>query len=406
MAHEKVFAICENKCKVETLTKEQIEACPDEIIKRIVRTSTGNEPLTSTVAKYKNNTSISTVGYIETRFVTNLAAMFEGCTALTSIPPLDLKNATNTNYMFMNCYNLKSLPELDVANVETAIEMFRECKSLDGIEINLNFEKATDISRIFYEAQTGNIYLNAPQVTNMSQAFLIGSINVSSGGSDANSKLIINAPQVTNLYQAFYGFDVKSIEGLDTSNVTNIELAFDSCRLAEGPELDLSNVTSIERLFYNSSIQRFPYYDLSNVTNACMAFNDCRQLEYVPDLDTSNLENMDRMFSECPKLTELPDLNFENATNINEIISDCTSLTTLRDNPFAPEGSRWQIKNNMDLGDCPLNRDSILKIFKGAQTVTTKTKIIISETTNGQIMDVDRGIITDKGWTLQVGGVM
>jgi len=123
------------------------------------------------------------------------------------------------------------------------------------------------------------------------------------------------------------------------------------------------------------------------------------------------------MFSGCKKLTSIPDLNldslveaitdtgngvvWETDTSTIHMFRDCTSLTTFRYNSYAPEGSRWQIKEDFDVSPCPLDRESILKVFNGAKVVTGKT-ISISKTTNSYLSAEDKAIITAKGWTITV----
>jgi len=253
MAHDKVYGICESKCKVEIMSKEEIEHENEEMIRRAVLIATGKEPLTDCTLMYSENTTITTLEYFETYFVTRMQGMFSNCSKLASIPALDTSNTTDMVGMFNKCTALKSIPVLDT-----------------------------------------------------------------------------------------------------------------------------SNVTRMDNMFYG-----------------------CTALTSIPELDTSKVTNMTMMFYGCTALTSIPDLNMKSATDTNSMFKNCTSLTTFTDNKYALEGSRWQIKNNFDVSACPLDRESILKVFNGAQTVEGKT-ISISSTTNSYLSDEDKAIITDKGWTITV----
>ena len=111
------------------------------------------------------------------------------------------------------------------------------------------------------------------------------------------------------------------------------------------------------------------------------------------------------MFGGCSSLTSIPDLDTSNVTIVSDVtgdmFKDCTKLTTFTDNPYAPEGNRWQFKVDIRFSFCPLDRKSILKVFNGLQTVEGKT-ITISSTTNSYLSDEDKAIATNKGWTITV----
>ena len=144
-----------------------------------------------------------------------------------------------------------------------------------------------------------------------------------------------------------------------------------------------------------------PYVETHFATEMSAMFYGCPNLTSVPDLDTHNVTGMALMFQACTRLVSVPDLDMSNATSINNMFDYDYSLTTLRDNPNAPEGSRWQFKDDVSFGDCPLDRTSILKVFNGLQVVEGKT-ITISETTNNYLSDEDKQIAIDKGWTISV----
>ena len=129
-------------------------------------------------------------------------------------------------------------------------------------------------------------------------------------------------------------------------------------------------------------------------------FYNCTNLTSIPQMDTSNVTNMFSMFNGCPSLTSIPEMDTSKVTNIGEMFYGCTSLTKFDDNPLC-KVTPWQISVDFDVGSCPLDRTSILKVFNGAKVVSGKT-ITISATTNGYLSEDDKKIITDKGWTISV----
>lgn len=149
----------------------------------------------------------------------------------------------------------------------------------------------------------------------------------------------------------------------------------------------------------------FKYIETHFVTNFFAMFNTCKNLTSVSNLDTHNGTEFRSMFLRCENLTSLCDLDVSNAKTIEHTFEGtfalCSKLTTLTDNPFAPEGSRWQFKDDVSFQNSPLDRTSILKVFNGLQVVENKY-ISISKTTNGYLSDEDKAIATNKGWTVWV----
>ena len=165
-------------------------------------------------------------------------------------------------------------------------------------------------------------------------------------------------------------------------------------------------VTDMTNMFYKcTSLTSIPQLDTNNVTDMTRMFYNCTSLTSIPQLDTSNVTNMACMFGGCSSLTSIPDLDTSNVTIVSDVtgdmFKDCTKLTTFTDNPYAPEGNRWQFKVDIRFSFCPLDRKSILKVFNGLQTVEGKT-ITISSTTNSYLSDEDKAIATNKGWTITV----
>ena len=187
---------------------------------------------------------------------------------------------------------------------------------------------------------------------------------------------------------------------LDLSNGLWFDSMFENCKnLVSVPEMDFSAKKTKAYSFYPDEIRK------QTVGSDCRClFKGCLQLKEIPNLDTE-ITKITEMFNNCRSLEEIPDLfiytDSEGAQSVEKIFYQCISLKRFRDNPYAPEGKRWQFKENFSFGESPLERTSILKVFNGLQTVENKT-ITISSTTNSYLSDEDKQIATNKGWTIAV----
>ena len=152
MAHDKLYGICESKCKVEVPSLEQynedLSSLSESITESMVSLSKedrdfltkkmlinmGKEILYDCTSLYKDRTDITTIDYIETYFVDDMSDMFEGCTSLTTIPQLDVTNCYKFDYMFEGCTSLTTIPQLDFCDraIKTT-KMFADCTSLTTI---------------------------------------------------------------------------------------------------------------------------------------------------------------------------------------------------------------------------------------------------------------------------------
>ena len=278
----------------------------------------------------------------------NMKSMFYDCASLTSIPQMDTSNVTNMNSMFRGCSSLTSIPQMDTSNVTDMYAVFNGCSSLTSI----------------------------PQM---------------------------DTSKVTNMNSMFNGCSsLTSIPQMDTSNVASMNSMFYGCAsLTSIPQIDTSKVTNMDEMFrYCKALTSIPSMDTSNIASMINMYGYCSKLTSIPQMDTSNVTNMNTMFFYCSSLTSIPSMDTSNVTSMNKMFYGCTSLTKFNDNPLC-KVTPWQISVDFDVGSCPLDRTSILKVFNGAKTVSGKT-ITISATTNGYLSEEDKKIITDKGWTISV----
>ena len=165
MAHDKLYGICESKCKVEVPSLEQynedLSSLSESITESMVSLSKedrdfltkkmlinmGKEILTDCCEMYIGK-GITTIDYLETHFVTNMEYMFYRCSSLTSIPELDTSNVTSMERMFGNCSSLTSIPELDLSSATNMVQMFGNCSSLTSIP-KLDTSNVTNMHGMF-----------------------------------------------------------------------------------------------------------------------------------------------------------------------------------------------------------------------------------------------------------------
>ena len=204
------------------------------------------------------------------------------------------------------------------ANVRptTFYDWFSNCKNLTQIEGmgNLNTEKVTDMSYMFYNCRKLSSLdfskFNTENVTNMRHMFhncsILSSLDLSK----------FNTENVTNMTYMFC--ECRKLSSLDfskfnTENVTDMSYMFDNCR--ELSSLDLSK------------------FNTENVTDMSYMFSCCWGLSSLDlsKFNTENVTNMTNMFYNCSALSTLDLSNFNTAKveDMSCMFSDCFTLTTI-----------------------------------------------------------------------------
>ena len=164
---------------------------------------------------------------------------------------------------------------------------FRNLTQIEGIK-NLNTEKVTDMSSMFY---------NCPYL------FLL----------DVSG---FNTDNVTNM-QGMFGWCSAlaslNVTNFNTENVTNMKAMFSTCR----------SLTSLDVTNFNTE----------NVTDMSKMFEDCSKLTSldVTNFNTINVTNMENMFCYCGKLTLLDVTNFNtvSVTNMRNMFGGSSALRTI-----------------------------------------------------------------------------
>ena len=201
-----------------------------------------------------------------------------------------------------------------------------------------------------------------------------------------------------------YEADIAELEAKHNNNLDEKDAIIDSLldRIiwkvkGEGYKTDFSN-----QFVEAPATKELKFLELRLATNLSAFAKGLYLLEKVPSLDTANCTNMNSMFYGCKALKSLPDLNVGKVTDAENMFYGCTKLTTFTENTQNYFKDKiWQFKVDINFGDCPLDRDSILKVFNHLQNVEGKT-ITISPLTNAYLSNEDKAIATDKGWNVNI----
>ena len=128
-----------------------------------------------------------------------------------------------------------------------------------------------------------------------------------------------------------YGTFTEVPEWADFDGITGMARMFNECiNLQTIPQIDTSNVTNMEYMFYNcSSLQTIPFLNTSNVTNMYYMFFNCSNLQTIPLLNTSNVTNMNYMFSNCSSLQTIPHLNTSKVIDAANMFERCFDLISI-----------------------------------------------------------------------------
>ena len=146
---------------------------------------------------------------------------------------------------------------------------------------------------------------------------------------NALKKVLDTTKSSVSLFAYYKGTSVDDlIQYSDTENVTGIGEMFNECEnLQTIPQLNTSNVKIMNRTFNKcSSLTTIPQLDTSKVIYMNSTFFNCSNLTTIPQLDTSNVKYMDSTFAYCLSLTTIPQLNTSNVTNINYMFQNCYLL--------------------------------------------------------------------------------
>ena len=147
---------------------------------------------------------------------------------------------------------------------------------------------------------------------------------------------LINIPQIedtshiTNLNSTYNNCKkVKEFPLITSHNITTMESTYGGCTAPSLPDLYTNNVTNMRNVCINSGIVNFPNWNMEKVTDLSNAFEDCLQLEHVPDLYLPNVTDIGSMFTRDKNLKTIGDIYTPNATSVSNFLFGCNSLRTI-----------------------------------------------------------------------------
>lgn len=140
---------------------------------------------------------------------------------------------------------------------------------------------------------------------------------------------IEDTSHITNLNSTYNGcVKIKEFPLITSHNITNMESTYANCTAPSLPDLYTNNVTNMQYVCINSGIVNFPNWNMEKVTNLLDAFQDCLQLEHVPNLYLPNAVDVSSMFARDKNLKTIGDIYTPKA-NASNFLFGCTSLHTI-----------------------------------------------------------------------------
>ena len=146
--------------------------------------------------------------------------------------------------------------------------------------------------------------------------------------------------------------------------------------------------TSYTCAFYGSGWRNANYkpkYPFIGLTTAASMYVGSRMTTITTPLDLSGCTDCSYMFSQCTSLRTITSINFgEKITNANNMFASCKALTTIS----TIEGT---IATNIVLGSCPLDKETIKRLYKALSANASGKKITLKKTA------VDAAFETSEG---------
>ena len=185
-----------------------------------------------------------------------------------------------------------------------------------------NLRRAFEDTKFLEEIKSKIILTNLNN-TSMARTF-------SGCSSLTNISQIEDTSHITDLSSTYsYCEKVKEFPLITSHNITTMESTYAGCNAPSLPDLYTNNVTKMSGVCINSGIVNFPNWNMEKVTSLSKSFQDCLQLEHVPDLYLPNAIDISSMFSRARNLKTIGDIYAPNATSVSNFLFGCNSLQTI-----------------------------------------------------------------------------
>jgi|GEM_PF-1149083 len=248
------------------------------------------------------NLNISTTDILNTSGTTSFINAFRtsGVSTIPNISNWDMSAVTDLSYMFYQADSFNSnLTGWDVSNVTTSYQMFYGCDAFNGDMSNMNFSSNTNLANMFtyasaFNGNVDNWTIGAATLRNMFEQ------------ADAFNQDIHtwDTSKITSTYQMFYGTDSfnGNMQDMNWSSNTNFASMFQSAPAFNG------NVTnwhlgespiSMQNMFLSATSfnQDIHTWDTSKVTTTVSMFQSAHAFNgSMKDMNWSNNANFYRMF--------------------------------------------------------------------------------------------------------------
>ena len=328
---------------------------------------------------------------------------------------LDTSNVTDMSGVFMSSYlGDLNLSSWDTSNVVDMSYMFRDCLASSLDISNFDTSQVTDMGYMFYDCGVATDkfilppYFDTSNVTNMSYMFY---------SSTTASKIDTSNFDMSNVRYLTGMFSKSNIASLDvsrwdTSKVLNMSNMFYECRSLTALDLSSLDTASLQNtsdMFYNNynlTTLNLSGWNTRKLKDTQYMFYGCSNLTTldISDWDFTTIDTVYRMFCSCPKLAYL-DFGgfistykgsnasvFNSGTNQN-IILDCKGKSSILSNLYL--GSIW---NGTD--KTKINCYETFAKSLGVKEIEGEAKITIYKYLYNTLSDVQKALVTDKGYTL------
>lgn len=341
---------------------------------------------------YSSITEVDASGW-DLSNVQSLNSTFSSLSNLEKIVGLkdcDTSNVSNWYGTFQACNKLANLNDIEKWNVSkggSMQNMMRQCKELETFDMsNWDINKVTTMQYMFY----GCNKLKEVTITPTGGADNI--LNFAYTFKDCTSltdftMTDLEFPKLQSFMQMFRG--CFSLENVEMSNLT------------------FKNTTShivLNAMFYDcTSLTEFGgsswyFEDGTNVELKSMFYN-CQNLKQFDMLGVNlSVSDFGSMFYNCQKLErfwfgtwDVSSIVYLDAT----IFQHCYELSDVK-------GTLKGVQFSLNLGDCPLTRNSALVFLNGLKDLTGSTAktITFKASTVALLSDADKAIATNKNWNI------
>lgn len=278
----------------------------------------------------------------------------------------DFKGATiqykRGENIYINAPLLAKLEDVtvEITTTETVVYPSDEYDAIASVQID-----ATPVYENGYNTGNADGYNQGVEVGKEEQKNLLESITITENGTytkeDGYNEIVVDVPDLNGDYNSGFadGFNQGKTEGIETLPILEItsngtyntpskgvnvnvyakidvvdkQIKFGHSDFADFPEYYFfSGRTSGNYLFnYCINLKNFRENIFSDVAFIGLAhmFDNCRDIEVIPEMNTSLVENFSYAFYSCQKIKTIPQIYTSNGTNFSNMFYDCPQLETI-----------------------------------------------------------------------------